>query len=335
MGSTIILYTRWHIIMQSGYKQFVDIVEVRGVSKRFGEVQALREVSLSIREGKVYALLGPNGAGKTTLIKIMTTLLRPDSGSVEIAGLDVAREPGKVRNVIGLAGQFAAIDDHLTGRENLEMVGRLYHMSRREVKKRVSQILKQLDLGDAADRTGRTYSGGMRRRLDLGASFIISPRVLFLDEPTTGLDPRGRAELWDVIRGLIARGTTLLLTTQNLEEAEELADHIAIIDRGRLIAEGTAPELKDRVGGTVLEFRVPAEGKLERASAVTSDLFNDKPLIDKSVMRISGAVDSSTLALTEVVRRLDRENIEIADIHLRKPTLNEVFLALTGREMEE
>ena len=313
----------------------MDAITVNNVSKRFGDVRALRHVSLSIPEGKVYALLGPNGAGKTTLIKILTTLLAPDSGSVAVGGYDVVENPRQVRRIIGLAGQFAAIDDHLTGRENLEMVARLYHLSRRQARERARSILEQLDLAGAANRTGRTYSGGMRRRLDLGASFITSPRILFLDEPTTGLDPRGRAELWQVIRELILEGTTLLLTTQNLEEAEELADRIAIIDHGQVIAEGTAAELKDRIGGSVLEFRIPSDGNLEKAMAATSDLFTGQAEADAAAMRISGAVDSTSQALKEVVRRLDREQIRIADIHLRRPTLNEVFLALTGKEAEE
>ena len=314
----------------------MDAVTAKGVSKRFGDVQALDDVSLSIPEGRIYALLGPNGAGKTTLIKIMTTLLKPDAGNVEVGGLDVVARAAEVREIIGLAGQFAAVDDHLTGRENLEMVARLYHLSRRQAQHQVQQIIARLDLTRAADRTGRTYSGGMRRRLDLGASFITSPRILFLDEPTTGLDPHGRAELWSVIRELTGSGTTLLLTTQNLEEAEELADRIAIIDRGKLIADGTAGELKDRVGGSVLEFRIAAaDGQLQRAADVTAELFVKKPTIEEGIKRICGSVESSTNALTEVVRRLDREQIPIADIHLRKPSLNEVFLALTGKAAEE
>ncbi len=312
----------------------MDAIKVSGVSKSFGDVKALKKIDLSIPQGSIYALLGPNGAGKTTLIKIMTTLLKPDSGSVEVSGIDVVSQAAQVRKIIGFAGQFAAIDDHLTGRENLEMVGRLYHLGRREARRRADEILRQLDLDGAADRTGRTYSGGMRRRLDLGASFITSPSILFLDEPTTGLDPRGRAELWDVIRELVVGGTTLLLTTQNLEEAEELAKRIAIIDRGRLIAEGTASELKDRIGGSILEFGVQSGEQLERARDVTKDLFSGNQAFDLPLGRISGSVASSTDALTQLVRRLDASGINIADVHLRKPTLNEVFLALTGRKSE-
>ncbi|MCL6107002.1 MAG: ATP-binding cassette domain-containing protein [Actinobacteria bacterium] len=312
----------------------MDAIKVSGVSKSFGDVEALKKVVLSIPQGGIYALLGPNGAGKTTLIKIMTTLLKPDSGSVKVGGLDVVSQAVQVRKIIGFAGQFAAIDDHLTGRENLEMVGRLYHLGRRKARLRADEILRQLDLAGAADRTGRTYSGGMRRRLDLGASFITSPSILFLDEPTTGLDPRGRADLWDVIRELVVGGTTLLLTTQNLEEAEELAKQIAIIDRGRLIAEGTASELKERIGGSILEFRVQSGEQLERARDATRDLFSGNQAIDPQLGRISGSVASSTDALAQLVRRLDASGINIADIHLRRPTLNEVFLALTGRESE-
>ena len=309
----------------------MDAIVAEKVSKRFGAVQALEEVSLSVPQGRIFALLGPNGAGKTTLIKIMTTLLRPDSGRVEVEGLNVVERAAEVREIIGLAGQFAAVDGHLTGRENLQMVARLYHLGRKQARHQVQQIMDRLDIARAADRAGRTYSGGMRRRLDLGASFITTPRLLFLDEPTTGLDPRGRMELWDVIRELTGGGTTLLLTTQNLEEAEELADRIAIIDRGRLIAEGTAAELKDRIGGNMLEFRITAgDGGLARAADVTTELFIKKPTVEKGINRISGSVESSGAAIAEVVRRLDREQIPIADIHLRKPSLNEVFLALTG-----
>lgn len=294
----------------------------------------MKDVSLSVPAGRIYALLGPNGAGKTTLIKTMTTLLKPDSGKVDVGGYDVVAEPTRVREIIGLAGQYAAVDENLTGRENLEMVGRLYHFGRGRSRELAQAFLERLDLTGAADRRSKTYSGGMRRRLDLGASFITSPRILFLDEPTTGLDPYARAELWRVIRELVQQGTTLLLTTQNLEEAEELADRIAIIDEGEIIAEGTVAELKDRVGGTVLEFRVSDSDDLESAAAVTGDLFSGTPAVDAGLQRISGSVENSTSALIEVVRRLDREEIAIADIRLRRPSLNEVFLTLTHRKVE-
>ncbi|MHB1391349.1 MAG: ATP-binding cassette domain-containing protein [Thermoleophilia bacterium] len=306
-------------------------IKVNNVSKRFGDVQALDNVSLTIESGAIYALLGPNGAGKTTLIKTMTTLLKPDQGSVEVGGYDVVTRPRRVREIMGLAGQFAAVDENLTGRENLEMVGRLYHLGRSESRRRAGEILERLELMDAADRRSKTYSGGMRRRLDLGASFITAPRVLFLDEPTSGLDPYARVELWQIIRELVREGTTLMLTTQNLEEAEELADRIAIIDEGRIIAEGTDAQLKDLVGGNVLEFRLRSEKDLQPAAALTADLFLEAPAAEPGILRVSGPVKESTGALIEAVRRLDREQMPIADIRLRRPSLNEVFLTLTHK----
>jgi ABC-2 type transport system ATP-binding protein len=310
-------------------------IKVDNVSKSFGDVHALINVTLSIPEGRIYALLGPNGAGKTTLIKTMTTLLKPDQGSVTVSGFDVVSQAHQVRSIIGLAGQYAAIDDNLTGRENLEMVGRLFHMGRSRSKRLAQEFLERLDLLAAADRRSKSYSGGMRRRLDLGASFIISPSVLFLDEPTTGLDPYARAQLWRLIREVVGSGATLLLTTQNLEEAEELADRIAIIDKGVIVAEGTNDELKDRVGGNILDFRLEREDDLQQAMRNTADLFSSEPEIDRSIRRISGPVSDSTGAVVEAVRRLDREGIEIADVRLRRPSLSEVFLTLTGHGSDD
>jgi ABC-2 type transport system ATP-binding protein len=304
-------------------------IKVDNVSKSFGDVRALRNVNLSIPEGRVYALLGPNGAGKTTLIKTMTTLLKPDDGSVTVGSYDVVSQAHQVREIIGLAGQYAAVDDNLTGRENLELVGRLFHLGRRRSKQLAQDFLDRLDLTEAADRRSKSYSGGMRRRLDLGASFIISPRILFLDEPTSGLDPYARGQLWNLIREVVSGGATLLLTTQNLEEAEELADRIAIIDKGTIVAEGTNDELKDMIGGSILDFRLESEDDLEAAVAATANLFRGEPKIDREIKRISGSVDDSMSAIVEVVRRLDRDSIEIADIQLRRPSLNEVFLTLT------
>ena len=309
----------------------MDAISIKGICKRFGDVHALEDVTLSIAQGKVYALLGPNGAGKTTLIRILTTLLKPDEGTAAVGGFDVVRQPREVREVIGLAGQYAAVDENLTGRENLEMVGRLYHLGRRRSRELAQAFLERLELTEAADRRSKTYSGGMRRRLDLGASFITSPEILFLDEPTTGLDPYGRTELWGVIRELVKEGTTLLLTTQNLEEAEELADRIAIIDRGRIIAEGTGSELKDELGGSVLEYRLKNEQDLGPALTATGELFTAEPSVEPTILRVSGKVESGPVALIEAVRRLDQQQVEIADIRLRRPSLNEVFLTLTHK----
>lgn len=307
-------------------------IDAKSICKKFGDVEALEDVTLSIARGKVYSLLGPNGAGKTTFIKILTTLLKPDAGTAAVGGFDVVRQPERVREIIGLAGQYAAVDENLTGRENLEMVGRLYHIGRKRSRELTTKILERLELTEAADRRSKTYSGGMRRRLDLGASFITSPEILFLDEPTTGLDPYGRSELWGVIRELVKGGTTLLLTTQDLEEAEELADVIAIIDRGRIIAEGTGSELKDKIGGSVLEYRLRSVQDLEPAVAATGGLYDGEPSVEPAILRVSGKVEHSSDALIEVVRRLDQRQIDIADIRLRRPSLNEVFLTLTHKD---
>jgi len=312
------------------------MIEVQGLRKSFGEVVAVDGIDLDVPEATVFGLLGPNGAGKTTTVRILTTLLRPDAGRATVAGLDVVRDAEQLRHVIGLAGQTAAIDENLTGYENLEMVGRLYHLPKQVARTRAEEILERFQLTDAADRPARTYSGGMRRRLDLGASLVGRPRVLFLDEPTTGLDPRSRLELWDVIRELVRDGTTIMLTTQYLEEADRLADGIAVVDVGRVIARGTPDELKARVGGEVLALRVSDRSRVPAAAGAVLGLGPGGGKVDNNTGEITIPVgpDGPRL-LTEAVRRLDAEGIEIADIALRRPTLDDVFLALTGHGAEE
>jgi len=306
------------------------IVRVEGVSKSFGDVVALDSVSLEFERGIVYGLLGPNGAGKTTLIRVLTTLLRPDSGRVEVAGVDVVADPTTARTRIGLAGQFAAVDDYLTGRENVEMVGRLYNLSKAEARSRTTDLLERINLSDAADRTVRTYSGGMRRRLDLAASLIGRPEVLFLDEPTTGVDPRSRIDVWQLIEDLVRDGTTVLLTTQYLDEADSLADRLGVIDHGRLISEGTPDELKDQLGGSVIRLSV-SDGWRTATMEALGATEADSPQFDELQGRITIPAPLGVRSLQEAVRRLDAANIVPNDIALDKPTLDDVFLALTGR----
>jgi daunorubicin resistance ABC transporter ATP-binding subunit len=302
------------------------IIIVNEVTKQFhGRIQALDGLSLTIPRGVIYGLLGPNGAGKTTLIRILATLLRPDAGTARVAGYDVARHPAAVRDRIGLAGQFAAVDDHLTGRENIAMIGRLYGLSRRETRARTKQVLERIQLGDAADRQVKTYSGGMRRRIDLAACLIGRPQVLFLDEPTTGVDPASRHDLWQLVRDLAAEGTTVLLTTQYLGEADQLADRIAVIDHGRLLTEGTATELKDRTGGAVVELTVPAgqhTATLAALGSLTARLATDRARI---VLR----APHGPLTLRHTLRLLDQAAITPTDVALHRPTLDDVFLSLT------
>ncbi len=311
------------------------IIEAEGLRKRFKDVVALDGVDLAVGEGKILGLLGPNGAGKTTAVRILTTLLDADEGRATVAGFDVVRDAEILRSVIGLAGQYAAVDENLTGLENLEMVGALYHLPKAEARSRAESVLERFELADADHRTAKTYSGGMRRRLDLGASLVGRPRVLFLDEPTTGLDPRSRLELWDIIRELQKEGTTLLLTTQYLEEADVLADRIAVIDVGKVIAEGTADELKARVGGDVLDLRVADRTKIAAAAGAVLGLGPSGAQVDNASGEISiPAGNDGASVLTEAVRRLDSEGVVIADVALHRPTLDDVFLRLTGRSAE-
>ena len=309
---------------------------VEGVVKSFGTTVALAGVDLEIPEGTVFGLLGPNGAGKTTLVRILATLLTPDAGRAEILGHDVLREPATVRELLGLTGQFAAVDEILTGRENLEMFGRLFKLSHEEARRRGEELLERFDLAHAADRAARTYSGGMRRRLDLASSLLTRPRILFLDEPTTGLDPRSRNQIWAMVRELRRQGTTLLLTTQYLEEADQLADRIAVIDRGRMIAEGTGNELKDRVGGQILEVELANAAQRERAQAVLAGVGCGEPEPDERPDRLTLPAPRDGLELVaEAAEELRRAEIGVSDLGLRRPTLDDVFLQLTGAPPSE
>lgn len=312
------------------------IISVRSVSKHYGgrkkTLKALDNVSLEVKRGSVTALLGPNGAGKTTLVRIMTTLLAPTSGSVTAAGLDVVRDAQKLRAVIGLAGQSVAVDDFLTGRENLELVGRLYHLEKMATKKRAAELLKQFDLEEAADRTLKTYSGGMRRRLDLAASLVAHPQILFLDEPTSGLDPRGRFTLWNIIRDLVQAGTTVLLTTQYLEEADQLADLIFVIDHGRIIERGTAKELKRNVGGDILELHLTNHADATKAAELIRHFGDATPHADSETGIVTLAVSGGASVLVAAVRQLDGAQLHLADVMLRHPSLDDVFMKLTGHE---
>ena len=311
-----------------------EAIVTEGLRRHFGPIKAVDGVDLAAPAGTVLGLLGPNGAGKTTIVRILTTLLDPDGGSARVAGYDVVRDAEALRSVIGLAGQYAAVDENLTGRENLDLVGRLYHLGRSEASRRADEMLERFELTDAASRTVKTYSGGMRRRLDLGASLVGRPQVLFLDEPTTGLDPRSRFGLWDVIRELVTDGTTLLLTTQYLEEADRLADHIAVIDGGRVIAEGTSDELKSRVGGDLLALRVADRARVAEAAAAIADLGSGAPQVVVESGEVSLPVREGASILAEVVRRLDAAGLEISDLALGRPSLDDVFLALTGHVAE-
>jgi len=307
-----------------------------GLKKAFGKIKALDGIDITVQPGTITAMLGPNGAGKTTLVRILATLMRPDAGRAEVAGHDVMREPELVRSLIGLTGQYAAVDENLTGRENLEMVGRLYHIGRSLARTRATELLEQFELTEAADRASRTYSGGMRRRLDLAASLVARPPVLFLDEPTSGLDPRSRLALWDIINGLVKEGTTVLLTTQYLEEADRLANFIAVIDHGHIIESGTSQYLKECCGGDVLvQLHLSDRAQTAIAGEVLSTFGDGKVQTDEQAGQLSMPVVDGTTILPELVRRLDARGIARYDVTLRQPTLDDVFLALTGRTADE
>jgi ABC-2 type transport system ATP-binding protein len=311
-------------------------IVVEDVYKSFGEVHALSGIDFIVERGKVLGLLGPNGAGKTTAVKILTTLTRPDRGRALVEGRDVGRSPAAVRDVIGLAGQAAAIQEELSGRENLEIMGRLYHLDPSTRHARTDELLERFDLVDAADRPTKGYSGGMQRRLDLALSLVALPRVLFLDEPTTGLDPRSRLEMWSVIRELVSSGTTLLLTTQYLEEADELADDIVVIDHGKVIAAGTPSELKNRIGGDILELSVIDTVRLGEAANAVRSLSDVEPILDTESGRLSLAVGpDGSHAIVETVRRLDAIGVQTEGLGIRRPSLDDVFLSLTGHDTAE
>jgi ABC-2 type transport system ATP-binding protein len=311
-----------------------DAVVVEDLVKTYGATRALDGASLTVGEGTVLGLLGPNGAGKTTTVRVLTTLLRPDSGRASVLGIDVLKQPDQLRRVIGLAGQYAAVDDKLTGRENLRLVGRLYHLPKARVTERTDALLERFSLTDAADRVVKGYSGGMRRRLDLAASLVNRPRVLFLDEPTTGLDPRSRLGLWEVIEDLVRDGTTLLLTTQYLEEADRLADRIAVIDTGKVIAEGTSDELKDRVGGSVVVVRPLDAAQVDTAAAALSRLGVGEPTRGPGGELTLPAGKGVSL-VADTARALDEAGVEVRELAVRRPTLDDVFLELTGRAAED
>jgi ABC-2 type transport system ATP-binding protein len=307
-----------------------SMIEVQAVEKRFGSTTALAGVDLVAEQGRVLALLGPNGAGKTTLVRILTTLLKPDSGSARVAGYDVVADATALRSLIGLAGQYAAVDELLTGRENLELVGLWYHLDKREYRRRAQDVLERFALTDAANRQVKTYSGGMRRRLDIGASLIARPAVLFLDEPTTGLDPRTRNDVWRFIEELVTDGTTVLLTTQYMEEAEHLAHQIVVIDMGSVIAQGTAGQLKAQLGGAMLEARVASPADLDRAAALLADVGQARPRIDADQKLVSIPTPGGTTLLLAAGRRFEEERIALDDLGIRRPSLDDVFLSLTG-----
>ena len=309
-------------------------IEASGLAKAYGDVVALNGIDIEVEQGTVLGLLGPNGSGKTTTVRILATLLQADSGTASVGGFDVATQPDEVRSVIGLTGQYAAVDEYLTGRENLELFGRLFHLSKFDAAKRAAELLDRFDLSDAADRGIKGYSGGMRRRLDLAASLIGRPNVLFLDEPTTGLDPRSRQGMWSVIEDLIAEGTTVLLTTQYLEEADQLANKIVVLDQGNVIAKGTSNELKSQVGGDRIEIVVESAQDVSKAAIAIAE-FGSAPAITEDLTKtILLPVAGGSTAIVNIVRKLDENNISIADIALRRPTLDDVFLSLTGHVTE-
>lgn len=309
-------------------------IDVTNVVKRFGNFTALSSVSMQAQAGKVTGLLGPNGAGKSTLIKVLTTLTQPDSGKVFVDGVNVIRDPSEARKHIGLAGQYAAVDEYLTGRETLVMVGRLYDMSAKESARRADELLEKLGLSDAANRQAKTYSGGMRRRLDLGASLVATPQVLFLDEPTTGLDPRTRLQLWDIIRDLVSQGVTILLTTQYLDEADALCDYIYVIDRGTMIAEGTSEQLKKSLGQDIIELKV-SDRNLKMTKSTLMEAFKREVSVDELTRRISLHTTDGAEDLLKVAALLRKQGVKIEELSVHQPTLDDVFLAITGTAEKE
>jgi len=309
-----------------------EMIRASGLKKRYGEVRALDGLDLAVQEGAVLGLLGPNGAGKTTAVRILTTLLEPDEGTAVVAGVDVLADPRGVRSRIGLSGQYAAVDEHLTGFENLDMIGRLYRLGRKGARSRATELLERFSLSDAANRPVKTYSGGMRRRLDLAGSLVAQPQVLFLDEPTTGLDPRSRTETWEVVRELVRGGTTLLLTTQYLEEADRLADDIVVIDSGRCIAQGDADSLKAQVGGERVELVVGAAGDVAAAREVLGRLAVGEVAVEEQSRRLTAPVTGGGPTLVEALRQLDAAGVTVLDVGLRRPTLDDVFMTLTGHD---
>ena len=310
-------------------------IEVSDLAKHFGKVKALNGISFEVAQGTVLGLLGPNGSGKTTTVRILSTLIAPDGGSARVGGFDVVKQHDEVRSVIGLTGQYAAVDEYLTGRENLELFGQLFHLSKKDAANRADELLERFELADAGDRGIKGYSGGMRRRLDLAASLIGRPSVLFLDEPTTGLDPRSRLGMWKVINDLVAEGTTVLLTTQYLEEADQLASRIVVLDHGSVIAQGTSDQLKSSVGGDRLEIVLANGNLLSTAVSSISAIGSGAPITDEVARKILLPVSDGSKSLLEAVRRLDEAKIEIEDIALRRPTLDDVFLSLTGHIAQE
>ena len=311
------------------------MITTEGLRKRYGDKVALDGVDLNVAAGTVCGLLGPNGAGKTTAVRILTTLLNADDGHAEVAGFDVAREPDRVRESIGLVGQHAAVDEVLSAQQNLDLFGRLYHLSKADARARAGELLARFDLADTGTKPVAKFSGGMRRRLDLAASLILSPRVLFLDEPTAGLDPRGRNEVWAAVRALVAEGTTVLLTTQYLDEADQLADRISLVDNGRVIAEGTPTALKSSLGGDRLDVVLHDAADLDRAAALLARVAGADPETDTDARRVSAPVRDRVSALTEATRALQESGVAVEDIALRRPTLDEVFLHLTGHRTEQ
>ena len=313
-----------------------DMIRMAGAVKRYvSKVVALDGLDLAVPSGTVLGLLGPNGAGKTTAVRILTTLLQPDEGTIEVAGIDVRAEPHKVKERIGLSGQNAAVDEHLTGYENLEMVGRLYHLGKAQARARARELLEEFELTEAGDRPTKTYSGGMRRRLDLAAALVAAPDVIFLDEPTTGLDPRSRSQMWETIQQLVKGGATVLLTTQYMEEADRLADNIVVIDRGRKIAEGTADDLKTQIGGERVELVVASVADIEVGRSVLAGLAVDEVQVEEHTRTLTAGVSGGVEALESVLHRLSSQSIKVVDIGLRRPTLDDVFLSLTGHSAED